>query len=334
MIIFKKVASCKLLNTCKMYRKIEQHFVFNKKRDSKIVTPCCGKSNKDLKFVTYQNYPEIYGYCHSCGKASLPPSVYEDDFGNEYYWNTINNQFENVLQLYDKSVLQQVKSSVIHTDNCNTNNKKPVIYVDFQVVIKSVISFPDNNLLLYLRSQYGNEKIDQVQKMYYIGNTKDGGTIFWNINKDLKVQKSKICYYKKNGKRTSKFKVPYKNEDGYYSCLYGEHLLNKYDKPTVLVESEKTAIVCAINFPDYNWLSYGGINGMTNDKMKVLSGKTILIVPDLSENARNIAERKIIELGSLNIDASIWDLSKGMNDDELKEKGYYNCDLEDFLDKS
>jgi hypothetical protein len=78
-------------------------------------------------------------------------------------------------------------------------------------------------------------------------------------------------------------------------------------------------------------LSYGRINGMTNDKMKVLSGKTILIVPDLSENARNIAEKKIDELSSLNIDASIWDLSKGMNDDELKEKGYYNCDLEDFL---
>ena len=78
-------------------------------------------------------------------------------------------------------------------------------------------------------------------------------------------------------------------------------------------------------------MSYGRINGMTNDKMKVLSGKTILIVPDLSENTRNIAEKKVDELSSLNIDASIWVFSKGMNDDELKEKGYYNCDLEDFL---
>jgi hypothetical protein len=314
-----------------MYKKIEQHLVFNKKRNTNIITPCCEKSNKDQKFVTYQNYPEMYGYCHSCGKASLPPSIYEDDFGNEYYWDVINKKFENVLQLYDKNVLQQVRSSVIHNDNCNTKDKINIKYVDFQLVNESVGSVSENNLLQYLRLQCGNEAIDQVQKMYYIGNTNDGGTVFWNINKDLKVQKSKICYYKKNGKRTSKFKVPFKNEDGYYSCLFGEHLLNKYDKPTVLVESEKTAIVCAINFPDYNWLSYGGINGMTNDKMKVLSGKTILIVPDLSENARNIAERKVEELSSINIDATIWDLSKGMNDDELKEKGYYNCDLEDFL---
>jgi hypothetical protein len=78
-------------------------------------------------------------------------------------------------------------------------------------------------------------------------------------------------------------------------------------------------------------LSYGRINGMTNDKMKVLSGKTILIVPDLSENTRNIAEKKVDELSSLNIDASIWVFLKGMNDDELKEKGSYNCDLEYFL---
>jgi hypothetical protein len=152
-----------------------------------------------------------------------------------------------------------------------------------------------------------------------------------NINKDLKVQKSKICYYKKNGKRTSKFKVPYKNEDGYYSCLFGEHLLNKYDKPTVLVESEKTAIVCAINFPDYNWLSYGGINGMTNDKMKVLSGKIILIIPDLSKKAVDIATKKIKELKELNISVKIWDMRNGLSNEELLEKGFYNCDLEDFL---
>jgi hypothetical protein len=56
-----------------------------------------------------------------------------------------------------------------------------------------------------------------------------------------------------------------------------------------------------------------------------------LIVPDLSVIARNIGESIAEELSSINIEATIWDLSKGMNDDELKEKEYYNCDLEDFL---
>ena len=29
--------------------------------------------------------------------------------------------------------------------------------------------------------------------------------------------------------------------------------------------------------------------------------------------------------------ATIWDMRDGMSDDKLKETGFYNCDLEDFL---
>ncbi|PQJ76404.1 DUF6371 domain-containing protein [Polaribacter glomeratus] len=311
-----------------MYHKIEQHLVFNTKRNRDIVTPCCGKSNKDLKFVSYKEYPEIYGYCHSCGNTKFPPSIYKDDFGNEFYWNVINKKFESVLQLYDKTVLQNIKSIAKGIANSIAIKK----YIDFQVVIDSLSCLPENNLLIHLRSKYGNTKVDNIKKLYYIGNTNDGGTIFWNINEDQKAQKSKICYYRKNGKRTTKFKVPYKNKDGYYGCLFGEHLLFNNELPIVLVESEKTALVCAIHFPNFNWLSYGGINGMTNDKMKVLSGENILIVPDLSENAITIATKKAKELRELNISAKIWDMRNGLNDNELKESGFYNCDLEDFID--
>ncbi len=115
-----------------------------------------------------------------------------------------------------------------------------------------------------------------------------------------------------------------------------ENLLGLPDyknKPIVLVESEKTAIICAINFPNYIWLSYGGINVMTTDKMKVLSGKNILIVSDLIENAIKIATKKVEELKKLNISAKIWDMRNGLSDGELNQKGFYNCDLEDFLIK-
>jgi hypothetical protein len=310
-----------------MYHKIEQHLILNKKRNKNLVTPCCHKSNKNLKFVTFINYPEIFGYCHSCGKATLPPIIYKDDFGNEYYWNVIHKKFESVLQLYDKSVLQNIKS----TKKCNTICHTTIKYVDFQEVEKSIRLFPENNLLTHLRSMYCNTKVEAIKKMYYIGTSKKGGTVFWNTNKDGKVQKSKIFYHQKNGKRKEYFSVPYQNKDGYFDCLFGEHLLFKNNKPIILVEGEKTAVVCALHFPSFNWLSYGGINGMTNDKMKVLSGENVLIVPDLSEKARNITLKKIEELKKLNIVAKIWDISKGMTDDELQEKGYDNCDLEDFL---
>jgi hypothetical protein len=310
-----------------MYQKIEQHLVFNTKRNKNLLTPCCNKSNKNLKFINYKNYPDVYGYCHSCGKATLPPSIYKDDFGNEFYWNTINNQFENVLQLYDKAVLQNIKT----IEKCHTKCHENKLYIDFQIVNKGLACLPENNLLLHLRSKYCNTKVETIKKMYYIGSTNDGGTIFWSINKDHKVQKSKIFYHQKNGKRTEYFKVPYVKKDGYYDCLFGEHLLYKNDLPIVLVEGEKTAIVCAIHFSNFNWLSYGGINGITNEKMKVLSGTNILIVPDLSEKAVSIATKRAQELKELNISAKIWDMRNGLNDEELKAKGFYNCDLEDFL---
>ncbi len=98
-----------------------------------------------------------------------------------------------------------------------------------------------------------------------------------------------------------------------------------------MVESEKTAIVAAIHLPEYIWLSYGGISGLTNEKLKVLIGHRVLLVPDMSENAVSILTKKIPFLLDLGIDAHIWDMTKGKSDTQLKKEGSYNCDLEDVF---
>ena len=170
--------------------------------------------------------------------------------------------------------------------------------------------------------------------MYYIGTSKDRGTIFWNINIKQNVQKAKISYYKTEGKRTDYFKVPYKNEDGYFNCLFGEHLIERNEnigKYIILVESEKTALVCAIHLPEYIWLAYGGINGLTSEKLKVLIGYKVVLVPDMSQNAIEIMNKKISYLKELGVDAEIWDMTEGKSDKQLKEEGWYNCDLEDIF---
>jgi hypothetical protein len=319
----------------KKYTKIELDLKFNSKRNFKIITPCCLKSNKDGKFVNYKGLSESFGYCHSCGKTSLPTTQYMDEKGKLYEWDNLVSKFiPSVLQLSYQNVGQL-------TDKPNFNGNTSVKSVDFDIkyienklVERYMLVQQQNNLLSYISKTYGEEQKEFVKSVYKLGTSKDGGVIFWSINKLQKAQKAKVVYYDEQGKRKQKFKVPFKNKDGYYSCLFGEHLLGVpefQNKPIILIESEKTAIISAINLPKYNWLSYGGINGMTNDKMKVLSGRSILIVPDLSENARNIAEKKAIDLKELQIDATVWDLSDGMTDIELKEKGYYNMDLEDFL---
>ncbi|WP_458627768.1 DUF6371 domain-containing protein [Winogradskyella sp. PC D3.3] len=321
-----------------MLQKIELNLSFDTKRYRNIITPCCQSNNNDGKFVNYKQLPPIYGYCHSCGKATLPSTRYKDNFGNEFIWNDITKKMEpSVTQLYDNNVLQTYDK---HYKSCNTLSykiKTDIKYIDFKKVILCYENIAENNLLKYLRNKYGNAKTDLVKKMYYIGTTKDLGTVFWNINRDTKAQKAKVSYYKPNGKRTKYFKVPYKNQNGYYSCLFGEHLLDiaeNKDKAVMLVESEKTAIVCAMHLTEYVWLAYGGITALTIDKMQVLAKRKVILIPDMSEKAVKIMAEKVLKFKTLGIDAKLWDLTSGKTDKELKDSNWYNCDLEDVFRRS
>lgn len=64
-------------------------------------------------------------------------------------------------------------------------------------------------------------------------------------------------------------------------CLFGEHLLPQHpDKPVALVESEKTAIICAGLMPKYLWLATGGKSSI-NDRLLVLAGRKVIAFPDI-----------------------------------------------------
>jgi hypothetical protein len=304
-----------------MFQKIKLELKFNPKRDYKLITPCCGRNNSDGKFINYKNQSQEYGYCHSCGKASLPPTIYVDEKGEEYIWNELESKFQTDLTL--------PKRNIINTQRITIQKfiKESVVWEHYNIN-------PENNLIQYLRKTYGDLKTEFAKEIYALGTSNDGGIIFWSINTNSKVQKAKIAYYDTNGKRTNKFEVPYKNEDGYFNCLFGEHLIYdeiKGKKTIVLTESEKTAIVGFILFPQYLWLAYSGINGLTNNKVNSLIGHNVLIIPDMSKNAVSIILNKIPFLISLGINAKIWDMTEGKTDEQLKFEGIYNNDLEDVF---
>jgi len=304
-----------------MLQKTILELTFNSKRDYKLITPCCGRKNADGKFINYKNLTQEYGYCHSCGKASLPPTIYVDENGEEYIWNELEGKFQKDLIL--------PKRNIINTPKITTQKfiKESVVWEHYNINT-------ENNLIQYLRKTYGDSKTEFAKEIYALGTSIDNGIIFWSINANSKVQKAKIAYYDTNGKRTNKFKVPYKNEDGYFNCFFGEHLIYdeiKGKKTIVLTESEKTAIIGFILFPQYLWLAYGGINGLTDNKIKPLIGHNVLIIPDMSENAVSIILNKIPFLISLGINAKIWDMTEGKTDEQLKFEGIYNNDLEDVF---
>jgi hypothetical protein len=86
-----------------------------------------------------------------------------------------------------------------------------------------------------------SKDVDAVKNRCYIGTSTKLWTVFWLINKNENAKKAKVVYYTTDGKRTKYFKVPYKNKDGYYSCLFGGHLLNDNSKPITLGEIAKNS---------------------------------------------------------------------------------------------
>lgn len=67
--------------------------------------------------------------------------------------------------------------------------------------------------------------------------------------------------------------------------LFGEHLLHdpaRADLPVCIVESEKSAIICAIHEPRFLWLATGGKKFLREDKIAALQqqGRTIYLFPD------------------------------------------------------
>ena len=281
---------------------------FDKKRHKNIITPCCNKKNYDGKFVSFKNHPINTGYCHSCGITTLPKSNTIKNFNKQRNCNT--------TEIY-----------------CNTKKPERLKYVDFEAVSKSLKCNTSNNFISYLYSKYPADRVKKAINMYHIGTSEKKATVFWYVNKKQLIQKSKHIWYNSNGKRTDYFKVPYKNEDGYRFCLFGEHLLKNNSKPIILVESEKSAIICSIEMPDFTWLAYSGINGLTDEKVKSLKNEKIYVIPDLSRKAVNIILKKRKLLKGYNIACEIIDFTYGEDDECLKDKGFYNEDIADFFDK-
>ena len=138
--------------------------------------------------------------------------------------------------------------------------------------------------------------VRRLGELYALGATKDHAVIFWQIDQRGRVRSGKIMQYGDNGHRIKDTggadwvharlirdkRLP--PDWQLTQCLFGEHLLNwsmNRDKVVALVESEKSALIGAACFPNYVWLATGGKSQLSVDKMKALTGRTVILFPDV-----------------------------------------------------
>jgi len=197
-----------------------------------------------------------------------------------------------------------------------------------ELVNQSLNGYKRNNLVIWLRSLFGEAVMKDLIQRYFIGTSKhwDGANVFWQINTSEEVRQAKVMLYNPATGRRVKSEIlaskwddkarAYRDdkdngdkiffagksllndyEANLMQCFFGEHLLAEHPGARVaIVESEKTAIIGSVYFPRV-WLATGGKNGARwTDKTvcKVLQGRDIILFPDL--NAYEVWKAKAQEI--------------------------------------
>ena len=204
----------------------------------------------------------------------------------------------------------------------------------------------DNNLLKFLRFLFGISKAKEVQEKYKIGTLGefDSGTIFWQIDEQKKVRAGKIIQYFETGKRTKNITwmhqfLKWKKEILDFNlsqCLFGLHLIIE-DKSSIiaLVESEKTACIMSVIFPEFLWLSCGAKGEFKLKKLEPIKYRKIIAYPDceIQKNGTTTYQewkRKATEFNRLGFEIHVSDLLEKETNLQQKKQG---IDIADFFMK-
>lgn len=163
-----------------------------------------------------------------------------------------------------------------------------------------------NHLFQALMKIPGMSKVElqKAFEAYHVGTVGqgkrfEGSPIFWKLDQYGRILTGKIICYDKSGHRLkntdgnglissarSQIRPKPSPELANAQALYGESLLpHDLNKPVAIVESEKTALISSIYFPDFLWLASGSksnLNLTDNAKirMRPVKARTIVLFPD------------------------------------------------------
>jgi len=201
----------------------------------------------------------------------------------------------------------------------NIRNRDMIVNtISMDYVNRSVRPDIDSDFTTFLKTFLSYEQVFSLIDHYKLGVTSSGDVIFFEIDINGECRTGKVMKYdSKTGhrikdelqpnrinwihnelKRTNH--LPY--EWSVTQCLFGEHLLKRYpNKTVVLVEAEKTAVICSSFMPEYIWLATGG-KSQFNDRVRVLAGRNVIAYPDL--DATNEWRHKASLFPELNIRVS------------------------------
>ena len=296
----------RILDTAKI-EEVVGDFVTLKKKGVRYLGLCPFHDDRHLgSFVVYPK-----GNCFKCFKCDAKGGVV--DFLMKH---------ENLS--YPDAIRWLGKKYSIETDMTDFNYTPPPprpappplpMLVLPDAMVKARMQYIDDNILVrWLRlginwDTIQRKRIDEMLTAYRIGHsTKNGMTIWWQIDEDQRVRTGKMMLYKMDGHRDKREgaytfdwihsalfrdkRHPEYDEDKQEmrQTLFGMHLLDRYkrkdiDQTVCIVESEKTALLMAIaygNNAKQVWMACGGLENLTRERLRPIieQGRSITLYPD------------------------------------------------------
>lgn len=235
------------------------------KGSKKFRCPKCGKDKRYVRYVDNETKEYLdfeYGRCdreQSCGYHNPPKS--KESYAQSYY------------------------SEPTYTQT--------VSFVDTKTVDCTLKCYDRNSFVVYLKSVYDHNLVDEVISKYKVGtsNKFGGSPVFWQIDTTGNVRTGKIMAYDPtSGKRiknevgipqiTNVHSLLRLNEFNYSQCMFGEHLISERQVSYGIVESEKTAIIMSLEMPKITWISVNGKGNFNQKLMEKLKSKKAVAYPD------------------------------------------------------
>lgn len=289
---------------------------------SRQICPQCKDTSKD--FVPYidsetkQPLHSSVGRCNresKCGFHYTPKQFFEDN----------NIPFKRSTE-YQQTI----------------QRPKPVSYISSDMLRGSMKMYEENNFVHFLASHFSKNVVSEVLSKYFIGTSKHwpGATVFWQVDKLFRIRTGKIMLYNPiSGRRVKEPRgcitwahsalklIDFEMKQ----CLYGEHLIADSNKVIAIVESEKTAIIASIYFPELTWVATGGLSNLTLEKIRVLSGRKVILFPDVKGFHKWDERMKKFSQFMTDTKFSISGLlEKNATDDERQA----DCDIADYFLKN